>query len=535
MTDQRTQVEFNAMDYLSLLWRRRKLFLLPFIVVTVAGLGVGSLIPKGYESKTITKVVERNYLDKLYKGVDVAPPPSIELGTAKYQIASTERLAEILDAEGYLAHCRSEVERQETIDRIKDKIDVEVVEPKIGGGDKLLIISFIGSSPFQAQNLVKSITQDNISRIKLSYRENIRGTRDTAIEEQQRAQARYDEAQDNLQDFLERHTNDLMGGEVPLIERNIERDQEKMENLVSETLKLDGQIRYLEFTLSGLNQEDISYDRVPNPEYEALNEQVQTQKAVVETLSVGRQDDHPIVRQARELYKTLKAKLDATEPYLRNEQIRKPNPRWEEVNIELQQATADRDHARSQRVKLSEKLSRARERVKLLPTIRTEHKKLEDAVDRAQEKFKEFAKLCQQAETTYARVTSTLDDLFVPIERASKPLKHTTPPPELILLISLALGLAAGVGTVLVAEMSRKTFHSPEDVAALLSWPVIGVVHTILSRQEQRQRARKRAAAVVATLIVAIGLSTVVYIYNRNPDLLPDFLVDSVQKFRGLV
>ncbi len=534
MTDQKEQFDFNAMDYLGLLWRRRKLFLLPFILAAALTLGVGSLLPKGYESKTITKVIDRSYLDKLYVGMNVAPPPTIELDIAKFEIKNKSHIEEVLDGENMLVDCRSELERQEAIDRVRDKIEVDVITPKMGG-DKLLNISFTWSKAFIAQNLLNRITQNYISRLRVKYQKKIQETRDKAMEDERRSSVNYDEAQDKLQEFEEQHFEALMGGDKPAIEGEIEELKKSEEEAVDRIRQLEAQIRQNTSTLNTLEPEIVKHEREKNPSWEALNEEVQGLKSKWDELAVNRNSDHPAVIKIRGLYEKRKAELDQTKRYLKDQEIRKPNPKYDEVSIALQDAEAELELKQITKLEISEKLAFKREKVKSLPMLRGQHKKLLDSVDRANDQLKEFTKKLLQASTTWFRVTNTLDDLFIPIERASKPLKHSTPPAALILLIALALGLAAGVGTVFAVEVGRKTFHTPEDVSAMLSWPVLGVVHTILSKYEQKQRARKRAAAVVATLILAIGVSTVVYIYNRNPDLLPNFLVDSVQKFKDLV
>ena len=534
MTEQKEQFDFNAMDYLGLLWRRRKLFLLPFILVAALTLGVGSLLPKGYESKTITKVIDRSYLDKLYMGMNVAPPPSIELDIAKFEIKNKAHIEEVLDSENLLADCRTELERQEAIDRVRDRIEVDVITPKMGG-DKLLNISFTWSNPFIAQNLLNRITQNYISRLRIKYQENVRITRDKAMENEARATAKYDEAQDKLQEHEEQHFEALIGGDKPAIEGDIEELKKIEEETVDRIRELEAQIRQNASKLNTLEPEKITRDQEKNPSWEALNEEVQGLKSKWDELAVIRHSDHPSVIKIRGLYEKRKAELDQTRRYLKDQEIRKPNPKYEEVSNALQDAQAELELKQITNLEIREKLTFKREKVKSLPMLRGQHKKLLDSVDRANEELKEFTKKKLQASTTWLRVSNTLSDLFIPIERASKPLKHSTPPAALILLIALALGLAAGVGTVFAVEVGRKTFHAPEDVSAMLTWPVLGMVHTILSKHEQKQRVRKRAAALVATLILAIGVSTVVYIYNRNPDLLPNFLVDSVQKFKDLV
>lgn len=528
------QPEFNALDWLNLLWRRRKLFIVPFIVVTGLCLGIGTMLPKGYESKTITKIIDRTYLQRLYHGLDVAPPPAINSSVAQFEIKNKDEIARILDDEKMLADKSTPEERQSMIDKIREYITIDVASPKTGG-DQLLTITFTGETPYQAQRIVNRVTQSYINRLKARYRESVREQRDKALNEFNRTSTTYEEYEDQLRQFEEQNHEYIRGGETPALDQAIERDQEKIEELVTEMLQLETEIKQHEFNLNGIPPEIVEHERERNILYDQQMATVMQLKAQLERLKLNRLPDHPVVTQAEEELKKAQAELVGMKQYTRNREVRKANPKHEQENLAIQTKQSKYDLLANQRQKLYARYEKRKMQQKRLPTILGEHKKRTDSRDRAAEERAMWQQRYWKSETTWSRVNSTLPDLFVSVESASRPLKHSTPPPYLIMLISLALGLASALALVFFVELGRKTFHSPEDVTAFLPWPVIGVVHTILSQQEVQQRQRKRAAAIVATLILVIGLCTVAYVYNRNPDLLPDIVRTSMTKFRDLI
>lgn len=528
------QFDFGGTDWLSLIWRRRKLFLIPFVLVTAAGLAVGTLLPKGYESKTVTKVLDSSFLSSVYRGLSVARP-SVEFTAAEYEIKRKEDLESILREEGFLADQASLAAREETIDAIRDKIKVEVATPQQGRGDKLLKISVLARSPHQAQTLVTRVTENYINRLMRRYRSSVYDMRNKAIVEHERAQTQYDEAEEALREFEEEHQDALSIGENRSnIEREIEKADEQIQEWVTQLDELDAEVNALDQQLANLEPETVVKDQVVNPEWERL---MALRSLVLNELAAhpDKLDSHPAVRELKSKLAEIEQILAVTRRFDRNVEKRTPNPEWSRVNLEYSKLSQKQASLQRKLATRQKKLKQWRERFKKLPEINAQRQRYVDQLGNHRENLDRFAELRWHADVAWKRVVAALDDLFIPIENASKPLKHSTPPPAMILLISLGLGVALGLGLVFLVEMSRKTFFSPEDVTAMLSLPVLGMVHTILSPIEAEQRRRKRAAAILATLLLALGALTVLYVYNRNPSLLPPVVVDSVQRMKDLV
>jgi len=223
------------------------------------------------------------------------------------------------------------------------------------------------------------------------------------------AECRYEEAQDRLQEFEERHLETLLGADVPLPELRIERDREKLEHGMSEIQRLEGEIKQLAFTICNLDRELIEYDRVENPKYAPIAAEVQSLEAALTAFKANRPIDHPMVRQKQEIYRARKQLLDNTPRYLRNQEIRRPNPRWEEVNTQRERAEADLMHQQRLRVGLTERIQQDEQRLKALPGIRREHGARREAVILAREEFERARRRHREAVRASKRLATPRD------------------------------------------------------------------------------------------------------------------------------
>jgi len=195
----------------------------------------------------------------------------------------------------------------------------------------------------------------------------------------ERAESDYRNAQDRLQKFEEQHLEALMGGDSPLLVRKIERDRERLENAASRILSLQGEINRLRFTLSKLDPELIEIDREENPRHRSVVAALRELEAELAKERTKRDSNHPILIEKEKLCSARRAELARTPRYLRNREIRRPNPQWVEATAKLERAESDQHHALQTRLKLSEQVKR----LNALPGIRREHRELKDAVQRA--------------------------------------------------------------------------------------------------------------------------------------------------------
>ena len=218
-----------------------------------------------------------------------------------------------------------------------------------------------------------------------------------AIEDEKRASVNYDEAQDRLQAFEEEHFEYLMGMDGSPLEAELQAARKKQDEIADKIRRLEGRIQNLELSLSLMGREIVKRERTKNPEYEAIYDSILRLRKEIDALLETHGSDHPVAVRKTEIYEKRKAELKKTRPLLKDEEIRKPNPRWEENKLALKKAQAELDRLQIAKLEIGEKIAAGRERLKRLPMIRGQHRKRLDAVDRANEALKDAARQLRMA------------------------------------------------------------------------------------------------------------------------------------------
>jgi hypothetical protein len=205
-------------------------------------------------------------------------------------------------------------------------------------------------------------------------------TADVRAEEERVAQA-YREAQDRLQQFEEAHLEVLVG-DGSLRPGPGSAESAEVEQRIKRINELDREIEGTRDALRGVEEEVVEVDRVPNPEYAGLQVRVTKLKAELDRLTAVRQATHPVVQEKAAQYAECNAHLQRMPRYLRDTEVRKPNPRWEQLNAQLDRLRADREESIAEKL-MAEKTAITRARLKEILEMRRRHRQLVDRVEHA--------------------------------------------------------------------------------------------------------------------------------------------------------
>jgi len=222
-------------------------------------------------------------------------------------------------------------------------------------------------------------------------------SREEAKEALATAQARYGKAQDRLQEFEEKHFVFLQGEGKTAFEVEYGEKRKQLEDITENIRGLRSTVKMLELAHASLDREIVMHERTANPEHAVLQKEVIQLKAELDALLGERQADHPAVVQKTELYKKRNAILVKTRPFLKDVETRHPNPRWEESSRALKKARAELAYVEVSKLELSEKLEECREKIKQIPMIRGQHRRLLDQVDLASEEVRAAARRNREA------------------------------------------------------------------------------------------------------------------------------------------
>lgn len=154
---QSTQIDYQR--YLTLIRRRKELFITLALLIMTAAFVVSYLLPRKYESSS-TVFIEKSVISELVKGLTVVPSLEDTTNVLTYKITSRALLARVIDTMD-LGHGKSKVDRDRLIKKLQQHTKVKVKD------NNLFTISFSDSNPRVARDFVNTLIrmyiEDNIS------------------------------------------------------------------------------------------------------------------------------------------------------------------------------------------------------------------------------------------------------------------------------------------------------------------------------------------------------------------------------------
>ncbi|MBU4305464.1 MAG: hypothetical protein KJ893_07595 [Candidatus Omnitrophica bacterium] len=142
----------NVMDYLQIFFRRKQLFIYPFIVIFFMTVLLSFILPKTYVSRSVILIEEENVINPLISGLAVSTSVAERLRILRERILSWTALVELVKRLDMGKDVRSQLGYEKLIDDIRENIGVEL------RGPQLVMISYQGEDPIQVQQVVKNLT-----------------------------------------------------------------------------------------------------------------------------------------------------------------------------------------------------------------------------------------------------------------------------------------------------------------------------------------------------------------------------------------
>lgn len=364
---------------------------LSFLIVTGLALFVSLILaftlPKIYRADTVLLVQDEDILNPLISGLAIAPSFSQRIRTLREELLSWQRLTLLVEKLGMDKGIRGPVQYERLIKNLRDHIVVRLQDARI------VSVGFEGTDPQEAQNIVQTLADIVIDGTLTSQ----------SVEASS--------AINFIQGQLDEYRTKLEKSEVEL---------RKFRELYSSTL----------------------------PVATHLNEQLVALKMELNQLLVANTEEHPRVKQTRQLIETMEKQRDAQMSQAQKEGVEIDPAEYAKlvssVPLQEQQLTKlQRDYAVNDRI---------------------------------------YESLLQRLET--AKISETLEESdkgpkFRILEPARLPLEPVKPKKGLILLAGLAVGFALGFVLVYLLELSNTSIRNLDEARDVLTLPIFGSIPPI--------------------------------------------------------
>ncbi len=145
-------MQSNIVNYLQIFFRRKHLFLYPFLLTVTVVVIASFVMPKTYISSSVILIEEEDVINPLISGLAVSTTVMDRLRILREQILSWKSLTELTKRLKLDANIKSQFDYEELIKGLRRDIIVE------SRGEQLVMISYSGEDPEIVQKVAKTLT-----------------------------------------------------------------------------------------------------------------------------------------------------------------------------------------------------------------------------------------------------------------------------------------------------------------------------------------------------------------------------------------
>lgn len=149
--------EIKPLDYVRIIFRRKWCIIIPVLIGIVGGIISGNVLPKAYRASTLILVEEGRVINPLIQGLAISTSTAQRLNVLREQILGWDRILQLIKSLNLAKDVRSQFQFEELVKLLRKNIKVDL------RGDRIIMISYEGQDPHEAQNIVKTITDIFIS------------------------------------------------------------------------------------------------------------------------------------------------------------------------------------------------------------------------------------------------------------------------------------------------------------------------------------------------------------------------------------
>ena len=573
-------------EYLAILKRRKWQFFLPALAFIIFASVAALIWPPTYRSSAVVLVEEPDVpLDFVKSTVSGYASERIQVITQR--VLTTSNLARVIEKydlypDERKRHPMSDVVDKMRVDTNLNMINAEVVDPHSGRSAAATIafnVTFDHRQPETAQTVLHELVSLYLAENKRSRKEQAKETTDFLIKEANKYDNLVNELEAKLADFKERHAGSLPD-EMQFNSDMMQRTDRELLQVRSDIQAAEERRVYVKTQLnqvspyasSGPSKPDvispaarlealqakfISLSAIYGPDHPDVRRVVREIKAlrgeVGDFSGIGRaeleqqqQQIQSEISAARERYSAdhpdvqkLQRQLDAVQAALANagdesgkQQENPTNPAYIQLAAEYEALGTKLRSLRNQQSSLQKKLQLYEQRMSEAPRVEQDYLLLRRDYESALATQKEIAAKLTTAQIGRSLEESQKSERLSLIEPPSLPTRPIKPNRLAIIVIGIVLALGAGIGSVIVFEVTDQKIYGPRQLAALTGASPLVVIGHIQNRAEI-QRAWAERAFISLTVVTVIG--GVLFVVNSTLVPLEALWPSAEQKLRLLM
>jgi len=556
MPRQDFETEYKGIhDYIRFFKRRKKAFLIPFILIFISIFVLAVSLPPLYRSTATILIEEQEIPPELIRST-VTGYVEERLQAITQQIMSRPRLLEVINRFNLYANVRDKLTIDEIVEKMRNSvkletISIEIPNPRARSATIAFTLSYEGKDP----NTVQQVTNYLAS---LYLEQNLKNRETKARETTKFLEAQIkilkeqiEELDKRIASFKEEHLTELpelmelnlqtlrqMNSEIARLEDQIATLQERKIYLEGQLANINPYLPIITETgeriltpekrLALLKNEYISAIATLSPkhpdvlrlkkEIESLEKEVKLREELqndlkrlknlesrLASLKGQLSDKHPDIKNLKREIAQLKKKIDQFSQQLESTVTKEPdNPSYINISTQIASTEMEIQNLKKQRQELQKKIEDYQKRLERTPEVERKYQDLLRDKANAETKYRELMDKLMEAKVAEELEESQKGERFTIIDPPQYPTKPFKPNRLAIILIGFILSTGAGIAVASIIEYSDRSIKSARDIASITTIPVIGVLPIIETEEDIARKKKKKLATYIGGILLVI-------------------------------
>lgn len=549
----------DLLDYASMFRRRRRLFLIPFVLLFGIGAALAVMLPPVYESTATIRIEKQQVPEDLIETTVVVGYVNEHLEVLSQKVLSTANLWRIAEQLDLYPEIRDEDAKHVVAAAMRRNSRRDILYVDLGPEharrtDSVAVaftLTFMDSDPDTARDVANALADLYIAESQRVRAEQAGRLADFLRARTERLAERIAEYEKEVAAFKAQHVSSLpefTAFNLSMLDRTqdqLDRLSETIGSLVQQRIALEAQLSQLDpranilavdlRTLSPEQQVErlrLDYMRlasVYSPRHpdlarlkndlQALVGQVPGAEEVVRLvvaaeaartqLAAARDrysDIHPDVVRAQREFGGLRQQLAALGQAGVDADGYADNPAYVAIQSRLQGVEAELAAELDKQELLQRRIDEFDQRLLESPAVERDFRALTRDYEHALREYREARDKTLRAELAEKIEMRKMGDHFTLASPAFRPDEPARPKRAGIAFLGFVFGAGTGVGFAVLAEYFDRTVRGARGVIALWGGPPIATIPMIRTRREKRARIARLALGWTAALAAAAGL-----------------------------
>jgi polysaccharide chain length determinant protein (PEP-CTERM system associated) len=504
--------KYTPDDVLATLWRYKWLIVVPAILLSCATVLYTRTLPDRYRSETVIMIQPPRVRPDLVK-TTVNVKVSDRVQTITQQVMSRTRLEGIiLDLDLYPDLRKTEL-MEDVVERMRRDVTIEVVR-----GDAFRV-SYESDVPVTAMKVAERLARLFIDE-NLRDREMLaEGTSQFLSSQLEDARRRLIEQEKKLEAYRRKYAGELpsqmesnltainsLQSQARVIADSLDRDRDRLQ-LIERQLA--------EFNAPGAPSSDPVVDTAGGTVTGgSTQQQLAAARESLSTLLLRLKPEHPDIARMNRVIRDLEAKAEAEllaapltpearKPRTPAELARLKQIRQLEEDAALLRTAIAEKEADQKRVR--DAAAVYQQRADAVPTRETELIELTRDYDTLQKLYTTLLSKNEESKLAVNLETRQIGEQFRVLDPARVPMRPFSPDRLRLNALGTALGIALGLGLIVLLEWRDTSLKSDDDVRVALGVPVLALVPLMRTPAEVRRARRWRLAVAGTSALVLLG------------------------------